>query len=96
MPNAFHSEQYKIFIELLRKTRVDLGVSQADLAQELGYPQTFVSKCETGIRRVDVVELQAWLLALKVDFSEFVATLAKQWDAHATRTRLPGETSRKP
>ena len=95
MPNAFHSEQYKIFIGLLRSTRVDLGVSQAALAQKLGFPQTFVSKCETGIRRVDVVELQAWLQALNVDFSEFVATLAKQWDAHSTRTRLPRGASRK-
>jgi len=94
MPNAFHSEQYKIFIELLRKTRVDLGVSQAALARELGFPQTFVSKCETGIRRVDVVELQAWLKALNVDFSEFVATLTQQWDALSTRTHLPRGASR--
>lgn len=96
MSNAFHSEQYAIFIELLRKTRVDLGVSQAALAEELGFPQTFVSKCETGIRRVDVVELQAWLRALNVDFSEFVAALTRQWDAHSTRTRLPRGTPRKP
>lgn len=96
MPNAFHSEQYKIFTTLLRKTRVDLGVSQAALAQELGMPQTFVSKCETGIRRVDVVELHAWLRSLNVDFSEFVAALTKQWEAHAARTNLSRGASRKP
>ena len=96
MPNAFHSEQYKIFIELLRKTRVDLGVSQAVLAQKLGFPQAFVSKCETGIRRVDVIELNAWLRALNVEFPEFVATLTEQWDAHLARTHLlRGESRRR-
>lgn len=95
MPNAFHSKQYQIFITLLRKTRVDLGVSQAALAVKLGMQQTFVSKCETGIRRVDVVELHAWLRALDVDYSGFIATLIKQWDAHAARTHLPRGSLRK-
>ena len=89
MPNSFHSEQYKIFIALLRETREALKVSQATLASKLEQPQTFVSKCETGIRRLDVVELHAWLQALNVDFSTFLSTLTKQWEAHAARTRHP-------
>ena len=89
MPDSFHSEQYRIFITLLRETREVLQVSQAALASKLDQPQTFVSKCETGIRRLDVVELHAWLQALNVDFPKFLATLTKQWEAHAARTRLP-------
>lgn len=72
----------------LRKSRVEQDVSQATLAHRLNVPQTFVSKCETGIRRVDVVELRAWLIALQVDYAAFIAELSKQWDAHSARTKL--------
>lgn len=89
MPNSFHSEQYKIFISLLRETREALKVSQATLASKLEQPQTFVSKCETGIRRLDVVELHAWLQALNVEFSTFLSTLTKQWEAHSARNQHP-------
>lgn len=93
MPNSFHSEQYKVFITLLRETRETLQVSQAALASKLDQPQTFVSKCETGVRRLDVVELHAWLQALNVDMPKFLAALTKLWEAHTARTRLPGGTS---
>lgn len=89
MPDSFHSEQYKIFISLLRETREGQQVSQAALASKLDKPQTFISKCETGIRRLDVVELHEWLHALNVDFPQFLEALTKQWDAHSDRTRLP-------
>ena len=89
MPDSFHSEQYKIFITLLREAREAIQMSQAALASKLDQPQTFVSKCETGIRRLDVVELHAWLRALNVDVRKFMAALTKRWDAHDARTRLP-------
>lgn len=37
--------------------RHESGLSQAEVAVHLGRPQSFVSKCETGERRADVVEL---------------------------------------
>ena len=36
---------------------MDAGLTQEEVAQRLGKPQSFVSKCESGERRVDVVEL---------------------------------------
>lgn len=88
MPDSFQSEHYKIFMNLLRDTRISLNVSQSTLAAKLGQPQTFVSKCETGVRRVDVVELHAWLQALDLNFTTFAKQLDKQWSAHAVRTKL--------
>ena len=37
---------------------MEAGLTQADVAHQIGKPQSFVSKCESGERRVDVVELQ--------------------------------------
>jgi transcriptional regulator with XRE-family HTH domain len=57
MTKSVFTERYARFVELLRKARVDAGLSQAEAARRLGRHQSFVSKCEAGERRVDVVEL---------------------------------------
>lgn len=44
---------------LLRTVREEAGVRQVDLASDLGVPQSFVSKYESGERRLDLVETRA-------------------------------------
>lgn len=44
--------------ELLREMRYEAGFKQVDLAARLGRPQSFVSKYETGERRLEVLELR--------------------------------------
>jgi len=39
---------------------MEAALSQTEAARRLGKPQSFVSKCESGERRVDVVELLAF------------------------------------
>lgn len=47
----------EIIRERLRQAREAAGLSQAEAARFLHRPQWFVSRCETGYRRVDVGEL---------------------------------------
>lgn len=49
---------YRTFLKLLKGAREDAGFTQADVARRLMKPQSFISKCESGERRVDFVELQ--------------------------------------
>jgi hypothetical protein len=42
----------------IRQARVVAGITQVPAAVALRKPQSFVSKCESGGRRVDVIELQ--------------------------------------
>ena len=51
---------YQRFLERLVRARRDSGLTQAEVAGRLRKPQSFVSKCETGERRVDIVELAAF------------------------------------
>jgi len=43
---------------LLRQIRLDAGLRQLDLAEKLGQPQSYVSKYESGERRLDLLELR--------------------------------------
>lgn len=51
-----YSETYRSLIDHLVRARKAKGITQASLAQNLGRPQSFVSKIENGERRLDVVE----------------------------------------
>jgi ribosome-binding protein aMBF1 (putative translation factor) len=50
------TEVYERFQQLLVQARRKSGLSQQEVADRLGRPQTYVSKCERGTRRMDVVE----------------------------------------
>ena len=41
---------------MLKVRRIKLKITQAQLAQVLGKPQSFVSKIESGERRLDIIE----------------------------------------
>lgn len=75
MLKSLHTRQNEIFLEMLRGRRQAQRLRQADLALLLGRGQATVSKVERGVRRLDIIELRAWLTALDVDFSVFMAEL---------------------
>ncbi|HZT71839.1 MAG TPA: helix-turn-helix transcriptional regulator [Terriglobia bacterium] len=51
-------KQYRRFLQKLKQARKDSGLTQAEVSRLIGQPQSFVSKYESGERRVDFVELQ--------------------------------------
>lgn len=55
---ATQAARYARLLTKLRDARLEAGMTQADAAKALRKPQSFVSKCESGERRVDVVELE--------------------------------------
>jgi len=55
--NSIYTYEYKKFLKNLRKARLDSGLTQIDVAKKLNQHQSYISKCESGERRVDVVEL---------------------------------------
>ncbi len=69
---ARRSAAYRLFLTRLREARIATGLTQAEVAVKLRRPQSFVSKCESGERRVDVVELQEFAQLYKRDMTFFV------------------------
>lgn len=64
MDKSLFSKDYDAFLSILRNTRERAGLTQAQLAELLGQTQSFVSKCERGERRLDLVEVRHFCLAL--------------------------------
>jgi len=75
MEKSIASSDYALFLSHLRETREKAGVTQEQLAESLGQTQSFVSKCERGERRLDLLEVRAFCIALGVSFPSFVVQL---------------------
>lgn len=60
-----NASQYRRFRQVIVRARTDAGVTQAQLAKVLRRPQSFVSKYESGERRLDVIEFVEVALALR-------------------------------
>lgn len=77
MDKSIHSASYAVFLKMLRATREQAGLTQEEVAKRIGEKQTFVSKCERGERRIDVVELRTFCRAFGVNLGQFVAALER-------------------
>lgn len=51
---------YRRFLIRLKAARTEAGLTQVQVAKRLRRTQAFVSKSESGDRRVDVIELRAF------------------------------------
>lgn len=79
---ATNRPKYRSFLSRLRAAREAAGLTQEDVARRLGRPQSFVSKCEAGERRVDVVELAEFAEAYGRPTSFFLDGAAGPKTAH--------------
>lgn len=72
MANKTWDEDREKLRELLKELRTDeAGMTQAELSRALGKPQSYVSKYETGERRLDYVEVNEICKALGVGMQRF-------------------------
>ncbi|MDR2365539.1 MAG: helix-turn-helix transcriptional regulator [Zoogloeaceae bacterium] len=59
----------------LREMRENAGVTQVQLASRLAKPQSYVSKVESGERKLDFLEVRDYCRACDHGFVEFVTML---------------------
>jgi len=81
MEKSLKSKDQKLLLEILYQLRVASGLKQSELADLLKVPQSFISKIESGERRVDLIELRAILKCLNTDIIEFATELENKINA---------------
>jgi len=58
MPKTIYSKDHKYTVEQLKKARITRGLDQEKVAKLLGKTQSYISKIESGQRRIDVITLK--------------------------------------
>jgi len=58
--------------QVLARARERAGLKQSDVAARLGLPASYLSKVESGTRRLDVVELIRIAEAMNVDPADLI------------------------
>lgn len=71
LKNSTYTEEYQKFLKQFRKARKDANLTQVQVAKILDQPQSYVSKCESGEKRIDIIELQRFAKIYKKPISYF-------------------------
>lgn len=77
MEKSTFTPDHERLCKLLRLVRSEAGLPQTEVAASLGKPQSFVSKYETGERRLDLIELREVCEALGIRLVDFVKRFDK-------------------
>ena len=72
---SLHSAPYKRFLRQIKAMRLGARLTQEQLAKKLRQSQTYVSKSESGERRLDLVEWLAFCKACNQNPKEFLDRL---------------------
>lgn len=72
--------KYNIFFKLIKQKRIDLNIKQKVIADSLKKPQSFISKYETGERRIDLIEFLDICFVLKINPIEFIKELENKFN----------------
>jgi len=68
----YYVQKFQELLNRLRAARLEAGLTQEEVAERLGTSQSFVSRSETGERRLDVIELQAFATIYQKPMSYFL------------------------
>lgn len=75
MPLPVPEKKYDRLRVLLVEAREEAGLTQVELGGKLRRPQSFVSKIERGLRRVDLLEFLEIARAIGFDPDQFIRKL---------------------
>ena len=71
MINRLWDARQVAFRQAIRQVRKQVGLTQVHLSGKLAKPQSYVSKYETGERRLDYLEVKAICACCGVTIAEF-------------------------
>jgi transcriptional regulator with XRE-family HTH domain len=69
---AIYTPEYQRMRERLREAREAAGLTQKQVAEHFGKRQSFVSKVESGERRIDPTELERFARLYGMPLSSFL------------------------
>ncbi|MBI7027088.1 helix-turn-helix transcriptional regulator [Pseudomonas aeruginosa] len=86
MTKAIYRPEYEVFLQNLKRLRIESGLTQAECSAALGRPQSFMSDVERGVRRLDIVQLRDLCLVLGTDLTSFSKTYERALTSDSSDT----------
>lgn len=75
MQKSSHTQKYKRMLRALKDARQAAGLTQTDVAKRFGAHASFVSKCESGERRIDVIEFAQFCRLYSVKVADLLQSI---------------------
>ncbi|RAH03854.1 MULTISPECIES: helix-turn-helix domain-containing protein [unclassified Pseudomonas] len=75
MPKTIYRHEHAVLMSLLKKHRKEAGLTQVQCSKALRRPQSFMSDVESGMRRMDVVQLRDLCRVLGITLTGLVVEL---------------------
>ena len=72
MPKTIYSKDHKYIVERLKKARQGADLDQIDVAKLLKKTQSYISKIESGQRRIDILALKEFARIYKKSIDYFL------------------------
>ncbi|GAH70322.1 unnamed protein product [marine sediment metagenome] len=72
MSKTIYSENHRYIIKRLKKARKEADLSQKQVAKILHKTQSYISKIESGQRRIDIVQLKELARIYKKSLNFFI------------------------
>ncbi|KTB69484.1 MULTISPECIES: helix-turn-helix domain-containing protein [Pseudomonas] len=94
MTKAIYRREHVIFLQELKRMRVESGMTQAQCSTALGRPQSFMSDVERGVRRLDTVQLRDLCEVLGRDLISFTKSFEQALSDENGKTIRTAEKER--
>ena len=72
MGRTIQSKEYALFIERMKKARLESGLKQVDVAKKMKRPQSYISRVESGEYRLDILEVKEFAKLYKKNIEYFL------------------------
>lgn len=89
MANITWDPRQLAFRKALKALRKKAALSQSVLARRLGKPQSFVSKYESGERRLEYLEVEMICIACETTLSHFAAEFEATYPVSRSGSQVP-------
>lgn len=72
MRKTIFTKEHKDIVQKLIKARKEAGLDQQEVARSMGKTQSYVSKIESGQRRIDIVQISLFAKIYKKSTNYFL------------------------
>ncbi len=73
MKKTIYSKEHKYLVNRLKQARKEAGFDQKEVAKLLRTTQSYISKIESGQRRIDVIQLKTFAKIYKKPINFFIS-----------------------